>query len=102
MNIKSVSAKVLGVIVSAVLMPFGVVHAVPMNVTASVNGTCIINGVVDVTFGDISADQGTSNDVDFDGSFDWRCSNGADVDIFIDEGQNSTGPVWSAPRADWT
>jgi len=92
MNIKSVSVKVLGVLVSAVLVPFGVVHAVPMNVTASVQGTCIINGVVDVTFGDISADQGTANDVDFDGSFDWRCSNGADVDIAIDDGENSTGP----------
>jgi spore coat protein U-like protein len=92
MNSKLLSIKVLVAAFGFALMPFGAVHAVPMNVTANVAGTCLIANVVDVTFGDISADQGTTNDVDFDGSFTWRCSNLANVDIAIDDGNHSILP----------
>ncbi len=100
MNSKLVSVKVLVAAFGFALMPFGAVHAVPMNVTASVAGTCIMANVVDVTFGDISASQGTLNDVDFDGSFTWRCSNGASVDIAIDDGNHSILPSTRRMQSD--
>ncbi len=79
--------KALGLIVLGVsLVHIGTLSAAPMQVTARVDNFCELGTIGDVAFGTLipgGAGDGTNN-----GSVDWRCSDGTNADVSIDNGGN--------------
>ena len=68
------------------LVQFNTASAAPMNVTATIDDVCELGTMGDVTFGTLTPGGGTDGTAN--GTVEWRCSNGTDADINIDNGGN--------------
>jgi len=68
------------------LVQFNTASAAPMNVTATIDEVCELGTMGDVTFGNLTPGAGTDGTAN--GNVEWRCSNGTDADISIDNGGN--------------
>ena len=78
--------KALGLLVlGGCLAQVGNVSAAPMNVTATVDQFCELGTLTDVAFGNLTPGGG---DAAATGTIEWRCSNGTNADIAIDDGLN--------------
>ena len=67
------------------LAQIGNVSAAPMNVTATVDQFCELGTLTDVAFGNLTPGGG---DAPATGTIQWRCSDGTDAAIAIDDGLN--------------
>ncbi len=80
-------SKALGLVALGVsLVHIGTLSAAPMQVTARVDNFCELGAIGDVDFGTLTpggVGDGTNN-----GSVEWRCSDGTNADISIDNGGN--------------
>ena len=79
------SAAVAGLIGLFLSFATSSIHAVPMNVTANVQQACELNNIADAAFGPITpggGDQSTTSQIG------WRCTNGTNANIEIDNGNN--------------
>lgn len=61
-------------------------HAETMNVTATVLEVCELGTITDTAFGNLTPGSGAT--VEQEGTIQWRCSNGTNADITIDQGGN--------------
>lgn len=90
---KALSLLVLG----GCLVQFNTASAAPMNVTATVDEFCELGTLGDVAFGNLTPGAGVNGDVN--GSVEWRCSNGTNADIAIDNGSNGNRTMDHATTA---
>ncbi|MBT8440913.1 MAG: spore coat U domain-containing protein [Gammaproteobacteria bacterium] len=79
---KALSLLVLG----GCLVQFNTASAAPMNITATVDEVCELGTLGDVAFGNLTPGGGVDGTAN--GSVEWRCSNGTNADIAIDNGSN--------------
>lgn len=75
-------------ILGASLVQFSSVGAAPMQVTATVNGVCQLGAIGNVAFGPLNPGSG---DASTTGSIQWRCTNGTNADVAIDNGLHFSG-----------
>lgn len=68
------------------LVQLNTASAVPLNVTATIDDFCELGTMGDVTFGNLTPGGGT--DATANGAVEWRCSNGTNADVAIDNGGN--------------
>lgn len=68
------------------LVQLNAASAAPLNVTATIDDFCELGTMGDVAFGTLT--PGTGTDATANGSVEWRCSNGTNADISIDNGAN--------------
>jgi spore coat protein U-like protein len=68
------------------LVQLNTASAVPLNVTATIDDFCELGTMGDVAFGTLT--PGTGTDATANGAVEWRCSNGTNADINIDNGGN--------------
>jgi len=79
--------KALGLLVlGGCLVQFNTAGAAPMNVTATVDEVCELGTLGDVAFGNLTPGGGVDGTAN--GSVEWRCSNGTNADVAIDNGGN--------------
>ena len=64
------------------------VQADPMNVTATVQAVCELGTIGDVNFGALTPGSGV--DAAATGTIQWRCSQGTDADITINDGVSTS------------
>jgi spore coat protein U-like protein len=77
----------LGLAVGVALSSLSTAQADPMNVQATVQGTCLLGTLSDVDF--LTLTPGTSGDGAATGTIEWRCTNDTNAEILIDDGQRS-------------
>lgn len=80
---KALSLLILG----GCLVQLNTASAAPMNVTATIDDVCELGTMGDVTFGTLTPGGGTDGTAN--GTVEWRCSNGTNADVAIDNGGNA-------------
>ena len=78
-------AAVISAAVAAVT--FSNTHADPMNVTATVQAVCELGTIGDVNFGNLTPGSGVDSAAT--GTIQWRCSQGTDAEITINDGTST-------------
>lgn len=79
------------------LAQFNAASAAPMNVTATVDQVCELGTMGDVAFSTLTPGGGVDGTAN--GTVEWRCSNGTDADIAIDNGGNGNRTMDHATTA---
>ena len=79
------------------LVQFNTAGAAPLNVTAPIAEVCELGTMGDVTFGNLTPGGGTDGTAN--GTVEWRCSNGTNADIAIDNGGNGNRTMDHATTA---
>ena len=70
------------------------------NVTADVQGSCIVTSTTDIAFGTYDpSDVNFTTPLDKNGSVDVRCVKGMSPTVTLDQGQNGTGSCAAPARA---
>jgi len=70
------------------------------NVTADVQGSCIVTSTTDIAFGTYDpSDANFATPLDKQGSVDVRCVKGMSPTVTLDQGQNGTGTCAAPARA---
>jgi len=84
---RSSRALMLGLAAGVALSSLSTAQADPMNVTATVQGTCLLGTLGDVDF--LTLIPGTSGDGAATSTIEWRCTTDTAAEILIDDGQRN-------------